>query len=49
MRKVGESPQGNESFHSDLTRASVCRRLSQWWLAFVLFRVDATLSDECGI
>ena len=27
---------------------SVCRRLSQWWLVFILFGVDATLSDGVG-
>ena len=25
------------------------RRLSQWWLVFVLLGVDAALSDGCGI
>ena len=28
---------------------SACRRLSQWWLVFVLLGVHAILSDGCGI
>ena len=24
----------------------VCRRLSQWWLVFILLGIDATLSDR---
>ena len=28
---------------------SVCGRLSQWWLVFVLLGFDATLSNGCGI
>ena len=57
MRKVGESPQGFESFHSNLTRASWHNLLCMDCLStikskvvgFCLFGVDATLSDGCGI
>ena len=58
MRKGSESPQGFESFHSDLTQARwhnlMCVEclltIKSMVIGFCFIGVDATtLSDECGI